>query len=101
MEDLESSLVDVSSGRNFQRGQAAFAAVQCGVCHAIAGTPANGGVGPDLTSVAARFRRRDLLESMIDPSKVLSDQYADALIRTKGGEPFAKKCLIGLIFVPV
>lgn len=93
MADIEPLLSQVSSGRNFQRAQQAFTVVQCGVCHAIAGTPASGGVGPDLTSIAARFRRRDILEAMIEPSKVLSDQFADTLLRTKSGEPFVGRVI--------
>src|SRR4029079_2115466 len=80
MADLESSLGEVSSGGDFKRGQAAFVATQCGVGHQIANTPAQGGVGPDLTSIAARFRRRDILESIIEPSKVVSEQFQDTMI---------------------
>ena len=34
-----------------------------------------GSTGPDLTGVAGRFNNRNLLESIIEPSKVVSDQY--------------------------
>jgi putative heme-binding domain-containing protein len=34
-----------------------------------------GSTGPDLTGVAGRFSNRNLLESIIEPSKVVSDQY--------------------------
>ena len=44
-----------------------------------------GGVGPDLTAVAGRFSVRDLLESIVEPSKVISDQYAAVSIATKDG----------------
>jgi cytochrome c oxidase subunit 2 len=37
-----------------QRGHDLFMARQCAACHAIAGTPAFGTVGPDLTRVASR-----------------------------------------------
>jgi cytochrome c oxidase subunit 2 len=36
------------------RGQAVFAAVGCGTCHAVAGTDANGRMGPSLTHFATR-----------------------------------------------
>jgi cytochrome c oxidase subunit 2 len=36
------------------RGQVVFAAAGCGTCHTIAGTEANGRVGPDLTHFASR-----------------------------------------------
>lgn len=37
-----------------QRGEQVFTDHQCGSCHAIRGTPATGGVGPDLTHVGRR-----------------------------------------------
>jgi putative heme-binding domain-containing protein len=45
-----------------------------------------GAVGPDLTAVASRFKRSDLLEAIIDPSKALSEQYASFIFTLKGGE---------------
>jgi putative heme-binding domain-containing protein len=42
-------------------------------------------VGPDLTAVAARFKRQDLLEAMTEPSKVVSEQYMNTAIETKDG----------------
>lgn len=38
-----------------QRGRAAFLANGCGACHTIRGTPADGGLGPDLTHVGSRL----------------------------------------------
>jgi len=32
--------------------------------------------GPDLTDVARRFKRADLLEAILHPSKTISDQWA-------------------------
>ena len=37
-----------------RRGQAVFLAEGCGACHAVRGTPASGGYGPDLTHVGGR-----------------------------------------------
>lgn len=81
--ELEPALPEVSSARNFQRGQEAYVVSQCAVCHAMAGTPAQGGVGPDLTAISSRFRRRDILEALTDPSKVVSEQFADTIILLK------------------
>jgi hypothetical protein len=37
---------------------------------------ANGkGVGPDLTGVGRRFDRATVLESIVEPTKIVSDQY--------------------------
>ena len=45
-----------------------------------------GGVGPDLTAVAGRFSVRDLLESIVEPSKVISDQYGAVVIAKTNGQ---------------
>jgi cytochrome c oxidase subunit 2 len=37
------------------RGQQAFLQAGCGACHAVRGTPAAGGIGPDLTHVGSRL----------------------------------------------
>ena len=41
---------------------------------------------PDLTGIAGRFSNRDLLETIVDPSKVVSDQYAAVVIQTVDGQ---------------
>jgi putative heme-binding domain-containing protein len=61
------------SGRDFAQGKGLFAATACVVCHRF-GTE-GGGVGPDLTGAAGRYTMRDLLENIIEPSRVISDQY--------------------------
>ena len=43
-------------------------------------------MGPDLTAVSARFSRRDVLESIIDPSKVVSEQFQNTTLWLKSGE---------------
>ena len=42
-------------------------------------------IGPDLTTVAGRFNVRDLLESILEPHKTISDQYAAIRIFKKDG----------------
>lgn len=42
--------------------------------------------GPDLTGAAGRFSARDLLESIVDPNKTISDQYAAVVISTVDGK---------------
>jgi putative heme-binding domain-containing protein len=59
--------------RDLQQGRYYFAQAGCYKCHRLA---AEGGiVGPDLTGVGRRFSQRDLLESILDPDKEISDQY--------------------------
>ena len=40
----------------------------------------------DLTTLSKRFKRIDVLESIMDPSKVISDQYRSVKITTKSGQ---------------
>lgn len=71
-------------GRNFERGRTMFGAVACFQCHRIAGE--GGAVGPDLTLAAGRFSARDVLESIIEPSKAISDLYGNVVIAKRDGE---------------
>ncbi len=72
------------AGRDFAGGKRAFAAARCVVCHRFDGE--GGATGPDLTNVAGRFSHRDLAESLIHPSKVISDQYGASVIETADGK---------------
>jgi putative heme-binding domain-containing protein len=69
--------------RDFDRGRTLFAAASCFACHRYDNE--GGSNGPDLSSVAGRFSSRDLLESIIVPSKVISDQYGAIIVSTTDG----------------
>ncbi|MBI1372775.1 MAG: c-type cytochrome [Phycisphaera sp.] len=71
------------TGRNFNRGRQLFGSVGCFACHRYGNE--GGAVGPDLTGVAGRFSPRDLLESVIEPSKEISDQYGAVIITMDDG----------------
>ncbi|MBL9128955.1 MAG: c-type cytochrome, partial [Verrucomicrobiales bacterium] len=70
-------------GRNFESGRNLFHSAACFSCHRFAG--GGGGVGPDLTASASRYSLRDLLENIVDPSKVISDQYGSEQVELKDG----------------
>jgi putative heme-binding domain-containing protein len=82
--DLLPSLDQAGRGRNYQRGLQAFVDAQCLACHRFGNE--GGGVGPDLTAVATRFSRRDILESITEPSKVVSEQFQNTTVVMKGGD---------------
>ncbi len=84
MDDLLPALDRVGKGRNFQRGREAFAIAQCLACHRFGNE--GGSSGPDITAVSSRFTRADILSSIIEPSKVISEQYQNMTITKKGGE---------------
>ena len=84
--DVVNKLNAVGSGRDFAKGRQAFVDAQCLACHRFGSE--GGGVGPDLTSVNTRFKRLDLLESIIDPSKVVSEQFQNTTVVMKDGDEF-------------
>lgn len=55
----------------------------CIRCHRVAGV--GGDSGPDLTAVGTRFGTRDLLEAIIEPSRVISSQYEMTEFLLSGG----------------
>ena len=64
----------LAGGRDFDKGRKLFAAANCFGCHRFDNE--GGSTGPDLSGIAGRFSPKDLLESILDPSKEVSDQYA-------------------------
>jgi putative heme-binding domain-containing protein len=72
--------------RDFERGKRAFAAARCIVCHRYGDD--GGATGPDLTQAAGRFQLKDLIEAIVLPSKVVSDQYKGSVVQTADGKAF-------------
>ncbi len=70
-------------GRNFDQGKSMYAATLCARCHHFNGE--GGNIGPDLTGAGNRYTMRDLAENIIEPSKVISDQYGTDQIELKDG----------------
>ncbi len=66
-------------------GKQAFRETGCVQCHRFGGE--GGSVGPDLTSLA-RQAPREVLESIIEPSKVIAEAYANYVFQTDDGETF-------------
>jgi putative heme-binding domain-containing protein len=70
--------------RDFDRGRRLFGEAQCFSCHRFDNE--GGAQGPDLTGASGRFSVHDLLESIVEPSKEISDQYAAVIITTTAGK---------------
>jgi putative heme-binding domain-containing protein len=60
--------------QKLEDGEKVFIKARCANCH-VFGTKGKGG-GPDLSTVTSRFRRKDILEAIMYPSKIVSDQYS-------------------------
>lgn len=67
-----------------ERGKRIIEQAKCLDCHKFGDQ--GSGLGPDLTTVSSRFRPHEILESMLEPSKVISDQYRSVTIATTDGK---------------
>ncbi len=74
---------DGLKGRDFANGKAMFNSTMCATCHRFNGD--GGSIGPDLTGAGNRYTLRDFMENIIEPSKVISDQYDSHIIEKKDG----------------
>ena len=71
------------TGRSFENGKKMFSAGSCVACHRFSGD--GGYSGPDLGSLGNRFKARDMLVAIIEPSQSISEQYLASNITLKGG----------------
>ena len=69
--------------RNFANGRKMFAAAGCYACHRFDNQ--GGMTGPDLTSAGRRYSAHDLLDQVINPSKVINDQFSAVSVITEDG----------------
>jgi putative heme-binding domain-containing protein len=66
------------------RGALIFEKAQCIKCHAYGDRGER--VGPDLTTISQRFQKKEILESILFPSQVMSDQFATHTIVLNSGK---------------
>jgi putative heme-binding domain-containing protein len=78
---LETHLKDEKSG-SAEAGRAVYEK-HCAGCHRFGAIGKD--VGPDLTTLTSRFKRRDILEAILWPSKIISDQYQSELLELTDG----------------
>ena len=84
---VDDLLADVEAGlkeRDFVNGRKMFQVTACYKCHRFAGD--GGIVGPELTAVSRRYNARTMLEAIIEPSKVISDQYEASIFVLSTGK---------------
>ncbi|MCF7764917.1 MAG: PQQ-dependent sugar dehydrogenase [Verrucomicrobia bacterium] len=74
---------------DIDRGAKLFADEQrlgCSKCHSIDGTGLK--AGPDLFAVGERFARRELIQTIINPSAEIAVGYSTTVVETKSGEEY-------------
>jgi putative heme-binding domain-containing protein len=80
LEELSAAMAAPKRPPAYANGRAMFVRARCAQCHSIAGLGGNS--GPDLSSVAGRFSTHEMLEAILHPSAVVSDQYRDTELLT-------------------
>ena len=91
--DLEPLLSADAERGDPERGAVVFREALCVRCHRVgASGPA---VGPDLSFVAHRFSRRDICESVLNPSRVVAEPYRLTQITTLSGTVVTGRILSG------
>jgi putative heme-binding domain-containing protein len=83
LEEALSAVENNSGNADLENGKQMFEAARCKSCHIFKGE--GGVIGPDLTQLGTRFTTKDILEAIIDPNKVVSDQYAATVFAMKDG----------------
>ena len=73
-----------AASASVKRGAEVYTKAKCADCHVHGDMGEN--AGPDLTTLSRRFQIREVLESIIYPSQVISDQYASHTVITSNGK---------------
>ena len=78
--------LDAGKGRSgdVAAGEKVYTAANCVKCHQFGKVGV--GVGPDLTAIRRRFQRKEIVENVLHPSQVISDQYQSDIVATEDGE---------------
>jgi putative heme-binding domain-containing protein len=74
LDALYAHLAEATTPRDLGNGRRVLEAGMCLQCHRFA--DAGESVGPDITAAGSRFSRADFITAILEPSKVVSDQYA-------------------------
>jgi putative heme-binding domain-containing protein len=83
LEELSATAKTDLKKRDFANGRRMFAAAGCYACHRFDNQ--GGMTGPDLTSAGRRYSSHDLLDQVINPSKVINEQFSAITVVTDAG----------------
>ena len=82
--DFESGFEIAQEPNNLTRGRSTYDKVGCAQCHRLDGS--GGSVGPDLTGLAKRMKPAEVLESILEPSSTIPEEYVLQQFNMSDGE---------------
>lgn len=84
--EMQSLVAEVAARGNPERGEQVFRRAEqlCLKCHAVGGS--GGQVGPDLSSIGASAQVDYLIDSLLQPSKAIKENYHATLVTTSRGQ---------------
>jgi putative heme-binding domain-containing protein len=89
MADFTKTLAMAHADRDFEKGAEVFRIANCIMCHRFDGKGAS--IGPELTAIGHRANAHDILQSILEPSNVLADQYRDTIFFLTTGDAYTGK----------
>jgi putative heme-binding domain-containing protein len=84
LEELSAATKTGMKGRSFDNGRKMFGAAACFTCHRFGNE--GGMTGPDLTQAGGRYNPADLLDNILNPSKVINEQFVPSVLTKNDGE---------------
>ena len=88
--DFSKGLAFSREERSLEKGKQMYAVALCSRCHSFQGEGFP--VGPDLSGVANRLGRKDLLQAILAPSESIAQNYRSDVLELTGG-----RALVGQI----
>ncbi len=86
LDELSAATQTGLKARSFETGRKMFAAGACFTCHRFGNE--GGMTGPDLSTAGRRYSPHDLLDQIINPSKVINEQFSAVTIVTESGKSY-------------
>ncbi|MCF7787633.1 MAG: DUF1080 domain-containing protein [Prosthecobacter sp.] len=83
LDELSAATSTGMKKRSFENGRKMFTAAACYTCHRFGN--AGGMTGPDLTGAGGRYSPHDLLDNIINPSKVINEQFVPIIVTKNDG----------------
>lgn len=80
------SRAEKSNEGSIEKGKLVFSKAKCASCHRHGSLGES--MGPDLTAIEKRFLTKEVLDSIIYPSRVISDQYKAKTLVTDEGKSY-------------